>query len=211
MNLTIKCLFLAVMTVFSQALFAKNEALPLLLSHLASFTQYQASFEQQTLDDKGVPMQTLLGSLVLQKPNLFYWQADEPAAQKLVSDGKTIWHFDEDLEQVIVQAYADQKQQSPLLLILEDEASLSSRFDVSIKSRTPILLFSLHPKDSADASNTIASIELGFKDAKLSSLHFVDVMKQKVIVEFSDIVTNQTIDKTLFNFEIPLDADVLYE
>ena len=40
---------------------------------------------------------------------------------------------------------------------------------------------------------------------------FIRMMKQKVIVEFSDIVTNQTIDKTLFNFEIPLDADVLYE
>ncbi|NRB40486.1 MAG: outer-membrane lipoprotein carrier protein LolA, partial [Pseudomonadales bacterium] len=144
----------------------------------------------------------------------FYWQADEPAAQLLVCDGQTIWHFDEDLEQVVVQKYAQAKYQSPLLLILEEEGALREKFDVSLVTQAPLLVFTLTPKKIQGQQNeamAVSSIELGFSDNKLQSLSFVDALKQKTQVNFTEVVIDQVIDDKRFTFDIPVDADVLYE
>lgn len=209
-------LLIAVSVFFSHFAQSSNDdkAVTLLMDNLKAFNQFQATFKQQSLDDKNQPMQTMTGHLILKKPNLFYWQADEPAAQKLVCDGTTIWHFDEDLEQVIVQAYADQKNQSPLLLILEDEAAVKKRFDISLISNAPVQLFGLTPKiNSAGKTETtsVESIELGFVNNQLYSLSFIDVLKQKTAVTFSQIIIDQFVDVSHFDFKIPVDADVLYE
>ena len=200
-----------------------DKAMQQLLKNLDGFSQFQAAFKQVSLDEKGAVMQLMTGRLIIEKPDHFFWQSDEPSAQKLISDGKTIWHFDLDLEQVIVQQYSQQKQQSPLLLILEDKALLKTRFDVQFvststkdagdKDDATIQRFLLLPKQDleADKIESVESIVLGFNSNKLVLMSFVDVLKQKTQLTFSDVTINKAVDAATFTFKIPVDADVLYE
>ena len=190
---------------------AGDEYAPL-IENLSAFKRFEAAFVQESLDEKGQLLQSLSGQLIIEKPHRFFWQADEPAAQRLVCDGETIWHYDEDLEQVIVQKYADKKGQSPLLLILEDAAQIRQGFDVekiptAIKNATS---FRLQTK-MRDSSTAVDSIVLTFANQQLLSLSFVDVLKQKTSIHFSDIRIDHPVDKKLFTFIVPVDADVLYD
>lgn len=192
---------------------ASDTAINELLQRLAAFTVYQARFSQRSVDDSGETMQQLAGTLLLKRPDKFLWQADEPAAQKLISDGKTIWHLDEDLAQVVVQKYAEQRHQSPLLIILEDAAQLRSDYAVTIvpvqedakHAQTAYELKALH------SDNPVKVITLGFVNDQLASLIFVDALQQLTEVQFSEVTLNASIDEKVFDFSVPEDVDVLYE
>ena len=58
---------------------------------------------QYVLDASGSRLQETHGHMVLAQPNQFWWQTADPFAQLLVSNGKRLWIYDEDLEQVTVQ------------------------------------------------------------------------------------------------------------
>ena len=191
------------------------------LTHLlAAFSTYQADFEQFTYDDSGFELQKLTGKIKLQKPNRFYWQSDEPYAQVLVSNGKIIWHYDQDLEQLVVQQYSEQKQQVPMLVILEDAAKLAQSFKW-VKTTTgnseekgekrdedSTVLFQLQ---SLDKNSPVTSIEFGFNNKQLSSMSFIDSMQQKTTIRFTKLQIDQAIAASTFEFIIPENVDVLYE
>src|SRR5690606_12975909 len=113
---------------------------------LLSFQQYSADFKQQSFDQKKQLLQSLDGKLILQKPNQFFWQSQAPYAQELVGNGKTIWHYDEDLAQVVVQDYQKQMSNAPILLILKDTDSLKQRFKLNeVKTINGVQQFTLSP------------------------------------------------------------------
>ncbi len=202
--------FLMCLAILSFGLHAdNNDDIQQLIKQLESFNNFQADFKQTTLDEKESVVQQLSGSVVLQKPSQFYWQSDEPFAQQLISDGNNIWHFDEDLEQVIIQQYQSRIQQAPILLILENPKNLTSNFELlSYSSVAGVDQFSLKPLDKGVALTNIA---LHFKDSTLVRLVFIDSVQQKTSVDFMSAEVDSPIDKKQFTFTVPEGADVLYE
>lgn len=180
-----------------------------LKTQLQAFNSYQATFEQKTFDEKGFPLQSLQGQLQLEKPAKFFWQSEEPFPQQLVCDGKTIWHFDEDLEQVVIQQYAEQAQQAPILVMLENVESLKKSFKITKvedeKTRQRFHLQALNEKDA------LKTVQLGFENKQLVSLAFIDNLGQKTHIAFANVVLNQKADAGRFTFKIPDDADVLHQ
>lgn len=179
------------------------------LVELMAFSHYQANFEQQTLDAKGKPLQQLQGRIVLQKPDHFYWQSGEPFPQQIISNGKTIWHYDEDLEQVVIQNYAEQLENTPLLLILNHSDNIKRNFELkkyNKKRQQEQFILSLKDQD-----NSVKQVELEFVKAELVGLRFEDNMQQVTDIRFNAIQLNQAEESDLFEFEPPEDADVLYE
>lgn len=181
-----------------------------LVEKLSSFSIYRAEFVQTSRDDQGQALQSLKGQLIIERPNRFFWQANEPAAQLLVCDGMTIWHFDEDLEQVIVQKYAEQAGQSPLLLILDDAKSLQAEFDL-IQFRQLDDQNSLYRLQAKDANAAVKDIQLTFTANKLASITFTDALQQATHINFNQIELNTSVDSNLFSFTIPKGVDVLYQ
>lgn len=180
-----------------------------LVRQLSAFTSYSATFEQKTLDQNQAVLQTLHGIIRLQRPDRFYWQSEEPYPQQLVSNGSLIWHYDADLEQVVVQEYAEQTERAPMLLVFRDAALLAQSFSlVKTGQKGDSQIFYLQ---SLDKEAALRQMEIGFSQGKLNQLRFVDNLQQTTDIRFSDIVLDQTIDVALFEFSIPEGADVLYE
>ncbi|HEY9033296.1 MAG TPA: outer membrane lipoprotein chaperone LolA [Pseudomonadales bacterium] len=176
---------------------------------LSSFDAYQATFIQQTFDSQGQSVQSISGHITLQKPDRFFWQSDEPYAQQLVSNGQLIWHYDADLEQVVVQEYAEQLDKAPMLLVLRDASRLADSYRVTqqeaAQGRVRFVL------QAIDSQSPLSRVELVFAGEQLVELLFVDQLQQKTLVQFANIVMNPVIDAALFDFQLPDGADVLYE
>lgn len=188
---------------------AADDAMPKLQQLLSAFTSYSANFQQQTYDEKGFALQQLQGRLTLEKPARFYWQSDEPYAQQLVCDGTTIWHYDADLEQVVVQQYEEQARNAPILVILKDVQSLKKSFAITASGDDGRELFTLTSLDTS--TNALQRVELGFRQQQLVSLTFIDTLGQKTEIAFSEIKINSPVDAALFTFTIPDGADVLHQ
>lgn len=210
MKMIVLSISFTVSVLFAHISVAGDRNFDELLHKLSNFNLYQANFVQTSADDKGQSLQTLDGRLVIERPNRFFWKANEPTAQLLVCDGETIWHFDEDLEQVIVQKYAEQAGQSPLLLILDDAKQLKSDFELLVPamSKAPGDVYHLKAKD---ANAAVKVLEITFIAKQLAAITFTDALQQVTHIEFSQVELNKAVDEGLFTFSIPKGADVLYQ
>lgn len=173
-----------------------------LLSRYESFSGF---FEQSLVDDKGQNLQTLSGEFMIKRPGLFRWETYNPYPQLLVSDLKTLWLFDPDLEQVTVRPFDNQASQSPALLLSGDADNISTHYQVtSIETNRR---YELIPT----TSNNFSQMELLFENAALSQIIVLDSLDQTTTFTFSDIKTNQTFLPSLFEFDIPDGVDVLID
>src|SRR5690606_35728590 len=83
-----------------------------------------ARFSQLTLDGSGSRLQETSGELALKRPGQFRWHTDAPLEQLLVSNGKQIWLYDPDLEQVTIQTLDQRLSHTPALLLSGDVSQI---------------------------------------------------------------------------------------
>ena len=202
-------MFFSISLFFPTAVAGENKQFDELTSLLSAFTHFQSDFNQKSFDKNNSEIQVLTGVIKLKKPDHFYWKTDEPYAQLLVSNGKSIWHFDADLEQVVVQEYASQASQAPILIVLENPAALVNTYTIKkIDRKGDTLKFHLLAKNEDDV---LKAIQLQFIDDKLVGLDFTDSLQQNTHIVFSNVQLNKAADPALFEFNIPPGVDVLHE
>ena len=81
----------------------------------------QADFRQEVTDGNNKPLQSSEGHMWIKRPGRFRWDYETPYRQQLVADGKRLWSYDEDLEQVTVQKAADVLTSTPAMLLSGEE------------------------------------------------------------------------------------------
>lgn len=204
-------LVLLVTAVFSFPVYADTKAVAFdeLVGLLSRINSCQANFAQQSFDKNGKPIQVLTGELVLKRPDRFFWKSDEPYAQQLVSNGKSIWHYDPDLQQVVIQQYGEQVMRTPIMVVLKDPAMLSRDFRLEKKEvrdgKAEYRLVATSEKEM------IRSIRLGFREGKLASLGFTDNLDQRTEILFSNVMQNLPVEGSRFEFVVPAGVDVVHE
>lgn len=110
-------------------------------------------FSQQVSDANGRVKERASGRVALSAPRQFRWEYAKPYNQLIVADGKKVWVFDPDLEQVTVRAQGSEEQNSPLVALI-DPARLDKQYDVSEEAapRDGLQWLSLTPKVDTEAS-----------------------------------------------------------
>lgn len=178
-----------------------------LSQQLGRQTNIEADFVQYVLDASGSRLQETHGHMVLAQPNQFWWQTADPFAQLLVSNGKQLWIYDEDLQQVTVQAIDPLKTSTPALLLSGNSVDIGAEFNVVMNQVDhDLILYHLTPKDP---ESLYQSLRLNFKNNQLLEMQLEDTMHQKTSLNFSNMVFDPQIDETLFEFVIPKDTDVI--
>ena len=64
-----------------------------------------AEFSQSLID--GSNNTKSKGIIILKKPHFFKWVTQSPNKQEIVSNGKRLWIYDDDLEQLIIKKASD--------------------------------------------------------------------------------------------------------
>lgn len=197
-------------TVLAAALIA-GSALAGARDDLNAFTQglkgLDGQFAQKVYDANGKLKETSSGRVALSAPRLFRWEYRKPYPQLIVADGKKVWVFDPDLEQVTVRPQGVEEQNSPLAALI-DPSKLDKEFVVKEGgSEAGLQWLLLAPKTPANAS--FQSARLGFGKAGLSRMQVTDALGQRTEISFSGWKRNPAFARTTFRYTPPKGVDVV--
>jgi outer membrane lipoprotein carrier protein len=174
----------------------------------ANVDAMQADFHQVLLDGQGKPVKEADGTLVMQRPGKFRWDYVTPFKQLIVADGKKIWIYDSELEQVTVKPVDTALGDTPALLLSGDQP-LEGKFLITDLGTTDGLDWvELQPKV---AESGFERVRLGFGKDDLEVLELLDNFGQTTRLKFTNLRRNPHVNAELFAFNPPKGVDVIGE
>lgn len=175
----------------------------------AFVTQVQAAsgdFSQYTVGPQGQTKPPQTGKFLFMRPGRFKWDVLRPYAQQIVSDGKLIYQFDPDLNQVTVRQVDRALGASPAA-ILFGSGSLEQSFEVTALPNKESMSWLRAKPRQPDAG--FVHLELGFKDGLPQRIVLLDGFGQTTHVQLSGFVRNPGLSTSNFDFVPPKGADVV--
>ena len=182
------------------------------LNKLRKFTQglqsMQANFTQTSFDNKMRQLEVASGTFVLEKPGKFRWDYKKPYQQQIVADGKKLWLYDPELEQVTVKTIADALGAAPIALLTSNE-NIEDQFKI-------IELGNIDGREFVQLEAKVKDTDFGFMllamgDKGLEAMELKDKLGQVTRIEFQNTAINKKVDSALFAFVIPKGVDVIGE
>lgn len=182
---------------------ASIQTLETFIQNLDSF---EASFEQTLYGADSEPLQTSEGTIKLKRPARFVWAYTSPEPQLILADGERIWLYDEDLEQVTVNAIDERINGTPLQLLMQ-AAPLSEGFDIeSLGVSEGIDWFGLTPLSQ---SSDFEQVFIGLQGDTIAAMELRDSFGQATQIRLDNFKTDVQFDDSLFVFDIPEGVDVI--
>jgi len=166
----------------------------------------RAEFVQRLYDDQDQLIQESRGDFLLQRPGQFRWDYKKPYAQLIVSDGKKVWIYDQDLAQVTVKKL-DMNLGSAPILLLSQQQPLAEAFDIlALGQKDDLFWYKLEPKQ---AESDFKAIFLALDDNGLKVMELKDGFGQATQIRFMDLESNVKLDQKAFQFTPPEGVDVV--
>lgn len=168
----------------------------------------RADFKQQVLGNDKKTLQETSGKMLLLRPGKFRWDYKKPYEQKIISNGKKVWLYDIDLEQVTVKT-VDKVLGSTPALLLSSNTPVEQNFTViELGEEQNLQWIELLP---IDKETGFEKIVLAFDAKNLVSMELHDSFGQLTRLLFSNIERNPVIDPAKFDFIPPKNVDVIGE
>ena len=149
------------------------------------------------------------GHFEFQRPGRFKFVYEKPFEQTIVADGKTLWLYDADLNQVTERGQAQVLGQTPAALIAEatDLRALQADFTLAAEpARDGLQWVKAVPKTK---DGQLQQVQVGFDGDKLAALEILDSFGQRSVLKFGAMQLNPQLPAGAFEFKPPAGADVL--
>lgn len=167
-----------------------------------------ADFEQTVYDADGVQIQQTRGSLFIARPDRFRWDYLQPFHQLIIADGRKIWLYDEDLEQVTVKPLQQALTSTPALLLSSDKPLTDSFSIETLPTKNNLSWVRLVPRSK---DTTFANIDLAFASNQLAQMELHDSLGNTTVILFDKLRRNIAIAERQFEFTPPPGVDVVGE
>lgn len=172
-----------------------------LAAKLDAYQSLSGNYSQMMTGKDGKMIQSIEGTFKLKRPGLYYWQSEDPYPQTIVSNGKQVWLYDPDLEQVTI-TQTEQLGFNPSSFLAGDIRKELGAYQVSANGER----FTLTPL----AENApFDALYLAFTGDLLNQASYTDKLGQTTSLTFSKVVKNPTITKKTFEFEVPAGTDIV--
>ena len=168
----------------------------------------RAQFSQVVIDKQGRKEQEVEGTMQLQRPNKFRWDYKKPYEQQIVSDGKQVFLFDTELQQVTIRELSKTLGSSPAAMLAGGE-DVEKSFTLKNAIRKDGLTWVLAlPKDKESGFERVL---LGFKADKLRKMELYDSFNHITHITFNEVERNPVLQDSTFLFTPPKGVDVVGE
>ena len=204
----LRLLALASLLGASPAALADTTALDAYLSNVKTL---RAEFTQVVTDGQRQVVQKAHGLLTIKRPGRFRWELTPEggvAPQLMVADGRNLWFYDQDLEQVSVKSSAAALTATPASL-LSGDGKIGEFFDVSADGKSGGFDWVRVVPKRADADFREARLAFKGKDAQLKRMVLKDKLGQTVELEFLKSVRNAPVADAEVSFTPPAGADLI--
>ncbi len=185
---------------------AVTSATERLNTFVKTVTTFQAKFTQTVLDSRGQVMEKAEGLFILERPGKFRWNYKQPYPQVIVADGKNIWFYDVDLEQVSVTPQQEALADTPATLLSGDSLPEDKYLLNELPSEDGLAWVELTPKDTESNFQTVT---LAFDQQSLRQMIMKDSFDQQTRLVFTQTVENPIMPPDMFVFIAPDGVDVV--
>lgn len=154
-------------------------------------------------------VKTSSGSFEFRRPGLFKFVYQKPFEQTIVADGKTLWLYDADLNQVTQRSQAQALGSTPAALLASapDLSALKADFNLaSAPDQDGLQWVEAAPKAK---DGQLKSVRVGFAGDRLAVLDILDNFGQRSQLKFSNMQVNPQLPADAFQFKPPAGADVV--
>tara|TARA_B100001750_G_C15419349_1_gene552088 strand:+ start:210 stop:875 length:666 start_codon:yes stop_codon:yes gene_type:complete len=170
-----------------------NQEENLFLKTLLNLDFYSAAFTQKTMhEDKE---RRIEGNILVNRTGKFKLTYTDPLNEIISYDGKNLYRYDKDLEQLTIQPSENILKETPIGLFSLNIKELKDLFLIRECKKTldnfSCLLI------NKDKNTIIPEIRVNLRNEIINSITFKDSFKQTVFIEFRDIYTNQFPEKNL--------------
>ncbi len=177
-------------------------------NHLQGYKNLSGQFTQIISSENSSHSQSSTGEFWIKKPNQFRWHYSTPYIQQIISNGVSLWVYDEDLEQVTIKDASQSIDSSPLAIIL-GSAKLDKLFNITqLGDSDDLQWLSLTPLEETSG---FEFINVGFKNGLLTRMVLQDNFGQTTRLLFTDVSVQIPIADNKFEFIVPEGADVFDE
>ncbi|MFV2061053.1 MAG: outer membrane lipoprotein chaperone LolA [Gammaproteobacteria bacterium] len=208
-NLNFKKFFFIVSNmIFVIALSANNSAIAAnaVSKYFGDIKSFKVTFTQKSIELDSSSSKISKGYLIVKNPDKFYLEYTKPYKLIYVADGKKLWSYDEDLEQVIVKSQANLLVNTPAM-ILSQPQDIEKKYKVkALGTEHEITRYKLIPKEK---NSTFEFIIIGFIDGDLKLMEMLDNFGQHTMLRFDKIQKNPSLDSNTFKFIPPEGVDVI--
>lgn len=161
----------------------------------------------ETLSSPGGMTRTRKGTVYFKKVGRMRWEFEAPSEGTVVSDGKTVYDYEQDLNQV-VELPVSKALKSNATAFLLGLGNIRRDFNAALPSAPSgdgLTHVILTPRGGGD------TMELGLDPKRYDIVNFKLTSQIGGVTElkFSDIQTNVTLNDSLFRFTIPDGADIV--
>ena len=208
MNRTVFASLFATLLLLFSPLLQAGEAQQHLETYLKGLTTIKAGFVQTLNNAGGELIEKSEGIMAVERPGKFRLQYQNPYEQLYVADGKNIWMYDRDLEQITVKPQSEALGSTPALLLSTIEP-LETNFELrELGEHEGFFWLELNPKD---ADSNFDFVKLAMDGDILRAMEMVDGFGQTTRLYFDPMTRNPKLDADVFRFVPPAGVDVIGE
>ena len=182
---------------------------------LSGLKSLRTQFTQTIKDAQGHQTDQTSGELLVLRPGRFRWESrDIPAAgsgptdsgQVLIADGRNVWFYDRDLQQVTVKPVDAALSATPLML-LSGGSEVRSAFEISPAGTEDGLTW-VRVRPRSNAADFRQAL-LGFAGGELRQMILEDKLGQDATLVFSRSQRNAPVAADEVSFSPPRGVDVI--
>jgi outer membrane lipoprotein carrier protein len=173
----------------------------------ADFTQVVTS--PKRVGETVARSKTSSGRFEFLRPNQFRFEYTKPFEQTIVADGKTLWLYDVDLNQVTARDQQDVLGSTPAALIAAgtDLSALSEAFELkAAPAQGGMEWLEALPRNK---DGSLQSVRVGFRQGQLASLEIADSLGQRSVLSFKQWTAGASLKPENFRFVPPAGVDVV--
>ena len=181
--------------------------------YLDNLKTLHTAFLQTLADGQGREIDRATGTLIVARPGKFSWDihpqsgnTNKGAGQLMVSDGRNLWFYDRDLEQVTVKPVDAALSATPAML-LSGTVDVRKNFTLQAAGQRDGLDWVLVEPAGADADFKDALF--GFAGGDLKRMILEDKLGQTATILFDHIERNVPVAPQDVSFTPPKGADVI--
>ena len=197
--------YLMIFLLFLAAPAAADDAGQRLNAALKNMDNLTTDFKQTLLDEDKNVVQQSRGTLALQRPGKFSWIYIEPFEQRIIADGRELWIYDVELDQVTVKPMDQGLSNAPIMILMK-QADVNEQFEVNeVGQRKFLYWVELVPRAS-DIEYT--QIYIGIDGDQVRAMELQDQFGQSTQIVFDNLRVGVVHNPAVFKFVPPAGVDV---
>ena len=217
MRMFIVVFFLISILSRSQLVAEENENLDTVLNRIqekyGKIDDFTSKFTQEATVKALNKVQRAQGDVWFKKPGKMRWNYSRPTKDEIVSDGITIWFYNEEEKQVIESPLSEALDAPTTTTLISGMGNLKNLFDARFSKNSPAnennntYFIDLTPKENSEEYSTV-TVAVDKDSMLVNTIYLYDPFGNLTTVKLNDMRINNGIPDSLFVFKAPKGAEI---